>query len=72
MLEILGDICTGKKVDLKKYELVSDDELKKELEKLLKENASAPLGVIIGKVMEKYRGKVDGKKVSELVGKLKR
>ncbi|MEK6963234.1 MAG: Glu-tRNA(Gln) amidotransferase subunit GatE [Nanoarchaeota archaeon] len=72
VLEILGDICTGKKMDLKNYEIVSDDELKKELEKVIKENPSSPPGMIIGKIMEKYKGKVDGKKVAELASKIKR
>jgi len=53
--------------DLKKYELLSDKELKKELKKIAKQHKGLPLKAVIGKAMQKLRGKADGKKIVEIL-----
>lgn len=55
--------------ELKKYKSMSDDELEKEVRQVIKENKGAPQGALMGKIMAKHRGKVDGKKVMEILKK---
>ena len=69
VLEILK---AGKPVKdvISKYELMSDDELEKEIKKIVEENKGTPFNVVMGKAMGKLRGKASGKKVAELLKKL--
>jgi glutamyl-tRNA(Gln) amidotransferase subunit E len=69
VFEILLEISKGKKLNLKKYELMSDAELKKQIKKIVKQNKGMPLNALIGKAMGKLRGKADGKKVVEILKK---
>lgn len=48
---------------LYRYKLLSDTELKEELKKIFLENKQLPLNALIGKTMEKLRGKAEGKKI---------
>lgn len=62
---ILIDIAKGNKIDLNKYKPVEniDDEIRK----IIKENKNASFNAIMGEVMKKFRGKVDPKKIAELI-----
>ena len=60
----------GEKIDLKHFEALSDKELEDEIKKIIKEKPNLNLSAYMGLVMAKHRGKVDGKKVMELVKKL--
>jgi len=42
----------------------------KDVEELIKQNPEKAIKVVIGKVMKEYRGRVDGKVVSEIVRKV--
>ncbi len=55
------------KLDFSKYELMSDAELKKEIEKIVAANKGAPFKALIGQAMAKLKGKADGKKISEML-----
>ena len=68
--EILADMCKGKKIDFSKYKGMSDSELEKELKKIISENKGAPFGALMGIAMNKFKGRVDGKKLSEMLRKL--
>ncbi len=70
VMDILAEIASGKGLNLKKYSLMSDTELEKELKKIVGENKGAPFNVVMGKAMGKLRGKASGKKVAEMLKKL--
>jgi glutamyl-tRNA(Gln) amidotransferase subunit E len=69
--EILLSICAGKKVDYKKYETLTEKELEKEISKIIKESKELEFKVLIGKVMGTLKGRAEGKKIIEMLKKLK-
>ena len=56
--------------DLSKLKQVDDKNLEKEIKTIIDKNKGAPFGALMGMVMAKFKGKVDGKKVSEILKKL--
>ncbi|MSR86058.1 Glu-tRNA(Gln) amidotransferase subunit GatE [Candidatus Woesearchaeota archaeon] len=70
VLDILVEILQGKKIDIHRYKTVDDKTLEKELKVLVQENKGAPMNALMGEAMKKYRGKVDGQKIMELLKKL--
>lgn len=70
ILDILVEILQGKKIDLHKYKAVDEKTLEKELQELIVMNKGAPFNALMGEAMKKYRGKVDGQKIMELLKKL--
>jgi len=71
VFEILVEIAQGNKPDYSKYAGVSDAEIEQETIKLVKDNPAASPGALMGMLMTKYRGKVDGKKAMEIIKKHK-
>lgn len=69
VIDILVDLGKGKKVDYSKYKEVSHEEIKNEIKKIIKTKKGLSLGAYMGILMSKYRGKIDGKKVIELLKK---
>ena len=69
VFEILVDKVKGNKIDYSKYKVVSGDDLEREIKEIIKQNKGAPINALMGIVMGKYRGKVDGKKVMEILKK---
>ncbi|KYK27334.1 hypothetical protein AYK26_03690 [Euryarchaeota archaeon SM23-78] len=69
VFEILTEIAHSKKPDYDKYKGISDKELEKEIAELIKKNPDAPIKALMGMLMAKYRGKVDGKKAMDLLKK---
>lgn len=70
VLDLFKQKIEGKKIDLSQYEKVDDEELKKEIVKIIKNNPNAPMGGLMGDIMKKFRGKVEGKKVMKLLKEL--
>ncbi|HIH15163.1 MAG TPA: Glu-tRNA(Gln) amidotransferase subunit GatE [Nanoarchaeota archaeon] len=70
VLDILVEILQGKKIDLHKYKAVDEKTLEKELKELIIAHKDAPFNALMGEAMKKYRGKVDGQKIMELLKKL--
>ena len=68
-IEVLSEICVGKKIDLNKYKTVSDNEVEKTIKEIIQNNKNAPFNALMGLVMSKLRGKVEGSKVAELIKK---
>ena len=68
-LDILVDLIRNEKIDLSKYKTVSDKELEEEIKKICEKNKGVPFGGLMGEVMKKFRGKVDGKKVADIIKK---
>ena len=72
VFEILSEIAHGKKPDYDKYKGMNDAELEDEIARLIKENKEASINALMGMLMAKHRGKVDGKKAMELLNKHKK
>ncbi len=70
LLDVLAELVQGKEVDFSKYKGVSDEELETELKAIIDKNKGAPMGALMGQAMAKFRGKVEGKKISEMLRKL--
>jgi len=68
--DLLEKKSRGEKIDLKHYEVISDEQLENEIKKIIKEKPNLNSSAYMGLIMAKYRGKVDGKKVMEIVNKL--
>jgi Glu-tRNA(Gln) amidotransferase subunit E-like FAD-binding protein len=68
IVEILVKKLKGEKFDIKDYKSSVGD-LEKDIKKIIKENKGASINALMGEVMARYRGKVDGKKVMEILKK---
>ncbi len=69
VMNILVDISKGKGMDLERYRMASAGDIEDEIRKIIEKNKGASVGAVMGMVMKRYQGKVDGKKVNELVRK---
>lgn len=69
VLDILTDVAGGRELDevLSSYKVLSDAELKKEIEKLKKQFSSAPKDKLVGIIIGKLRGRGDPKKIIKLL-----
>jgi len=71
VLDILVKKLKGEDVNLDSYKGLSDEEIEKGLKELVKKNPDAPIGGLMGDAMKMFKGKVEGKKVMEILKKLK-
>ena len=74
VLEIMVELnATGRRLDeiSKKYLSVDEEEVKKEIKKIIldleSEDKEPKMNEVMGRLMEKYRGKIDGKRAVELI-----
>jgi len=67
--EIFIKLAKGEKVNLDDYKAISKAEIEKEIKVIVSKNKNAPFGAVMGKCMAHFKGKVDGKVVSELLKK---
>ncbi|MBI2663875.1 Glu-tRNA(Gln) amidotransferase subunit GatE [Candidatus Woesearchaeota archaeon] len=70
-MDALADAAAGQSLSLEKYKTMTDAELEKELKKIISGNKELPPNALMGKAMQTLRGKAPGKKVAELIRKLK-
>ena len=71
VIEILVDHCNGKEVNFNDYRKVSDKEIENEIKKIINNKKDLSPNAVMGIIMSKYKGKVEGKKVFELINKFK-
>ncbi|HLC50137.1 MAG TPA: Glu-tRNA(Gln) amidotransferase subunit GatE [Candidatus Nanoarchaeia archaeon] len=69
MAHLLESKSKGEKIDLSRFEGVSDDNLETEIKKIIEEKPNLNASAYMGLAMAKFRGKADGKKIMELVKK---
>lgn len=69
--EIMVAMCNGETIDYSKYAALSDSELEKEIQQILSENKNLEFKMLVGKVMNTLKGKAEGRKIMELLKKLK-
>ena len=69
ILELLIKKIKGEKIDLSNFESVSDEELEKQIKKIISEKPNLNIGAYMGIAMAKYRGKAEGKKIMDILKK---
>jgi len=69
-LELFIKKIKNEKIDLRQYEVVSSEELEKEIKEVIKEKPGLSIGAYMGIIMGKHRGKVGGKEVMQLIKKI--
>lgn len=67
IIDLLVKKIKNEKINLSSFEAVSDIELEKEIKKIIQEKPGLNIGGYMGLLMAKHRGKVDGKKVMEIL-----
>ena len=72
VFEILVEIAKGKKPDYSKYRPLSIFSIEKGIKRLVEEKPDLNIGALMGLIMAKYRGKIDGKVVMEILKRYKR
>ena len=70
IIDILTKKLRNEKYSLTEFKTVSDAEIEKAIKLIIDENKGASLGALMGIAMKRFRGKVEGKKVSEILQKL--
>ena len=69
VIELLTEAAKGKKVDISKFKTISLGNLEEEIKEIISQKPGLTIGAYMGLAMAKYRGKVDGKKVMEILRK---
>ena len=69
IIDLLEKKASGETVKISEFETVSEKDLEKEIKKIVEEKPGLNVSAYMGLVMAKYRGKVDGSKVMEMVRK---
>jgi len=72
VLTLIVGVASGKKLDIKKYQIASSDSLEKDIKSIIFKNPDASIGALMGMIMAKFKGKVDGKKAMEILSKYKK
>lgn len=69
VIDVLMDMIK-KEFDLKKYAVLSTEELHQTIARIIKQNPAAPLGALMGQCMKELAGKASGKIISEILKEL--
>jgi len=70
VLELMVQLADGKKLDISKFRAVDEKDLESALKKIIKDNKGASINALMGEAMKVFRGKVDGRKVMEILRRL--
>ena len=71
IIDVLVEKLTEGKINLEKYKPVKENEIEKEIKNLIKKNKGASFNALMGEAMKQFKGKIDGKKIADLIKKLK-
>lgn len=71
VFEILSELAQGKMVNVEQYKSMSSEKLEEEIRQLVHKEKGAPINALMGIIMKKHKGTVDGKKVMDLLKKYK-
>jgi len=69
VVDVLAAYCKGETIDFSSFKKVSDKDIEIEIKKVINENKELNANAIMGIIMKKYRGKVEGKKIFGLIKK---
>ena len=67
IVDIVLKLHAGEKINYNDFKPISIEDISEEVKKLVEEMDGAPLGAIIGKAMSQFKGKVDGKELTQLI-----
>jgi len=70
IIEILVKLVSKESVDYESYKPLSIEDVEEDIKKIILENKHLARGAVMGKIMNKYNGKVDGAEINKLVSKL--
>ena len=70
VMPILVTVAKGGRLDIGAHAAASVGEIEADVKKIVGATRGLSMGAVMGEVMKKYRGKVDGKELSELVKRL--
>jgi Glu-tRNA(Gln) amidotransferase subunit E-like FAD-binding protein len=68
--EIIVKLAKNESVNYLNYKPLSLENIKEDVKSIVMSMKDAPRGAIIGKVMAKYKGKVDGKELIQFISSL--
>ncbi len=69
VLDILAELSKKNKVNLDKYKPVDTDKIEEDIKKIVEKGKGLSFNAVMGDVMKKYHGKIDGKKAAEIIKK---
>ncbi|MFH1439236.1 MAG: Glu-tRNA(Gln) amidotransferase subunit GatE [Candidatus Woesearchaeota archaeon] len=70
--DVLLELAKSGKINLSEYcgmKQISDKDIEKEIKAIVDKNKGTSFGALMGMVMVKFKGKIDGKKVNEILKK---
>lgn len=67
IIDLLLKKIKEERIDLSQFEKASEEELEKEIKEIIRQKTGLSISAYMGIVMGKYRGKVDGNKVMEIL-----
>lgn len=70
--EIIVKKAQGDPVDYSKYKTMDDTELEDKIREIIEKNKGAPINALMGFAMKELRGKSEGKKIMEILLRLKK
>ena len=73
VLQLIVDVASGRKLEIEKYKMVGDQlALEQDIKSIILKNPDATIGALMGMIMAKHQGKVDGRRVMEIVQRYKK
>ncbi|MBI2134750.1 Glu-tRNA(Gln) amidotransferase subunit GatE [Candidatus Woesearchaeota archaeon] len=69
VIDLLVKKINDEKIDFAKFASVSEKDIEKEIKELIEKKKDLSLGAYMGILMSKYRGKIDGSRIMELLKK---
>mgnify|MGYP001601834410 FL=1 len=70
IIDLLIKKIKNEKINLEQFAAVSEKALEEEIKKLINEKKGLNIGAYMGIIMAKYRGKIDGKIIMEILKNL--
>ena len=70
--DLLVDVVNNKKVNTKKYEQVSKEEIEEVVKQVIAKDPNAPIGALMGQAMAQLQGRADGKIVMQILQQQKK
>ena len=69
IMDLLEKKALGEKIDINRFEAISEKALEEEIKEIIKEKPGLSQSAYMGLAMAKHRGRVEGKKVMEMINK---
>lgn len=69
VIDLLANYSKTKKLAFDKFKVVSAGNMEKEIQIIAENNRGAPVGALMGMIMNKFKGKVDGKQAMQILQK---